>query len=199
LRYAELLDRVPRRGQKIMASVLGAPRWTRWALGAGGVFLVAAAASALALGHDRREAESKASAPTATANSITPTQAVTSDQPQAVETRLVTLYTEPRGVNVWRFSRFVGTTPLPLEVQRGHSLRVRLSTPGFETQTLDLSADEGTRMVKLERSRSAAHAPAAEGPTLTQRERTRPAKKQHRATAPEKPAADPAPPAYEKF
>ena len=184
----------------MMASALGAPPWTRWALAAAGVLLLAAATSTLALGRDRRQAASRTHTPTPTTTSITPTQLITSDQPQTVETRMVTLYSEPRGVNVWHFSRFVGTTPLPLEVQQGHSLRVRLSMPGFETQTLDLSANEGTRLVKLERAPSAARAPAAEGATLTQRERARPAKKQRRAAAPDKPAAaDRAPPAYEKF
>jgi hypothetical protein len=202
LRYAELLERVPRRGQRIMASALGAPVWVRWALGAA---VVLAATSALAFGNIVSPAQNKtaerARPPAATPMS-TAVVAGSKEPAPVPETRLVTLYSVPSGANVWHFSRFVGTTPLPLEVQVGRSLRVRVSMQDFETQTLDLGPSEGSREVKLERAKSPARAStaAADSAALTQQERPRPGRKPRHGPATGKPSQpEPTPPAYEKF
>ena len=75
----------------------------------------------------------------------------------APETHIVTLYSEPKGANVWHDSRFVGVTPLPIEVPDGKALRVRVSMAGLRQPDARPDADEGARVVTLERS----HAEAA--------------------------------------
>jgi HSP20 family molecular chaperone IbpA len=189
-----------------MASALGAPAWTRWAGGIAAAILLLATGSRLVLGSDGSAAQpsaaSKASpaALTETRSSPAESQKVATTAP---EVQMVTLYSEPRGANVWHFSRFVGTTPLPLEVQQGKSLRVRVSMPGFETQTLDLGASEGSRVIKLERTRAQDRTAPPEGGALTQRERAHPTTRKARRPAPlQKPAEpepQPQPAPYEKF
>jgi hypothetical protein len=187
LRYVELLDRVPARGRRMMLSALSAPVWTRATIGAAA--LAVAAAAILALGQPRNVETQHATAkqmgaapgprpkaPTQTRPSV----AVAHSEPP---TQMVTLYSEPSGANVWDHGRFVGTTPLAVDVEDGRSLRVRVTMAGFEAQTLDLAPGEGSRVAKLTR------APApAENTTLTERDRSRPAPKPRRTANAEKPA-----------
>jgi hypothetical protein len=105
---------------------------------------------------------------------------------------MVTLYTQPKGANVWHYSRFVGVTPLPIEVQDGKVMRVRVSMPGFESQTLDLRPDEGSRAVTLERSKS-------EAPALTAEEHPRAPRRPHHAPAPGHAKSSTGTDVYEKF
>jgi HSP20 family molecular chaperone IbpA len=100
---------------------------------------------------------------------------------------LLTLYSEPRRANVWRHGRFLGVTPLPLEVPQGRTVRVQVSLPGFESETLDLSAGERSRLVKLERARAKTQA-------LTRDERPRTKRKPQR-----EPRTAGSGDAYEKF
>jgi hypothetical protein len=72
--------------------------------------------------------------------------------PIAAQAHSVALMSAPSGANVWSQGRFVGVTPLPIDVPRGQSLRVRLSLAGYTSQTLDLSPNEDQRIVKLERA-----------------------------------------------
>jgi len=179
LRDAELLERTPERGQKLLASALGAPRWAHWAVGSTFAMLLAATATAIvAAGQIEPPAHAKVAAPVAAA---APAQR-TAPQP------MLTLYSEPRRANVWRHGRFLGVTPLPLEVPHGRTLRVQVSLPGFESETLDLSAGERSRLVKLERARSQTQA-------LTRDERPRTKRKLQREPARTAKPGD----AYEKF
>jgi serine/threonine-protein kinase len=169
LRDAELIERMPQRGRKWMVAALGAPRWTQWAVSAGVLALLVAIAGAapLALRGTRADGEAKPvpARNSAVAANDRPAPASAKAAPAAApapETRMVTLYTEPKGANVWHYSRFVGVTPLPIEVQDGKAVRVRVSMPGFESQTLDLAPKEVSRMVTLERSHTEATALTAE-------------------------------------
>jgi hypothetical protein len=179
LRAAELIERMPQRGRKWMVRALGAPAWTQWAVGAGVLALLATIAGAAprALRSDtNKPALARNSAVAANDHPPRPSPAATQTPPAAAaETRMVTLYTEPKGANVWHYSRFVGVTPLPIEVQDGKAVRVRVSMPGFESQTLDLAPKEGSRVVTLERSHN-------ESTTLTAEQRPHtPPRRAHRA------------------
>jgi serine/threonine protein kinase len=209
LRYADLLERVPQRGRRMVASALSAPQWTHWALGA--TVLLLAATSTLALNKDRNRSSKHRPtteqttalipAPKPPEATPLPSAAPPAPPPPAPESHMVTLYTEPKGANVWHYSRFVGTTPLPIDVQDGRSVRVRVSMAGFESQTLDLAPNEGSRVIKLERSAAQARVSApAESTTLTQRDRPHHARKTRRANATDKPTeSDSARDTYEKF
>jgi serine/threonine-protein kinase len=202
LRDAELIERMPQRGRKYMVRALGAPRWTQWSIGAGVlVALVAIAGAAPIALRGARGGDATAKAAPARTSAVAanhPPAPASSKQPAppaAPETRMVTLYTEPKGANVWHYSRFVGVTPLPIEVQDGKAVRVRVSMPGFESQTLDLAPKEGSRMVTLERSRTEAAALTAE-----QRPHA-PPRRPHRPAATHAPATktEANGDAYEKF
>jgi serine/threonine-protein kinase len=67
----------------------------------------------------------------------------------------VLLVTQPEGANVWQQGRFVGLTPLALDVPAGESVRVRVSKQGFQTQNLDLTAGEHERRLVLKRTAEA--------------------------------------------
>jgi eukaryotic-like serine/threonine-protein kinase len=171
-RDAELLERTPRRGKKLMASALGAPRWVQLAA-LGGSTLVATAGivSLIAASRPSSAAGDRAAAPISVPDRARAPASTTAEPAQG--TRLVTLYTQPTRANVWRHGRFVGVTPLPIEVPAGRALRVQVSLEGYEPQTLDLAPGEQTRVIELARTRS-------EPPTLTRSERARPKPKMQR-------------------
>jgi hypothetical protein len=107
--------------------------------------------------------------------------------PNAPRAQLVTVYSQPARANVWRHGRFVGVTPLPLEVPPGRALRVQVSLQGYVSQTLDLAPGESARVVKLHRARS-------ESQALTQDERSRGKRRVQRGPRGAKPDDS-----YEKF
>jgi serine/threonine-protein kinase len=196
LRDAELIERMPRRGRNLMVRALGAPVWTQRAFAASLLSLAAiVVAVPIALRASRGGAErAPAAHTTEVATNLAPTRpniaAVPAPAVAPPETHMVTLYTEPKGANVWHYSRFVGVTPLPIEVQVGKVMRVRVSMPGFDSQTLDIAPNEDSRVVTLERVHGEASA-------LTADERARPTRRAHRAPAHAKTATTND--AYEKF
>jgi serine/threonine-protein kinase len=186
LREAELLERTPVRGKKLMATALSAPRWAQWsALSAAALLLVGGAitlASARAGGTAEPNLAAAAGGPAAAA--AMPARDSAANAPRA---QLVTVYSQPARANVWRHGRFVGVTPLPLEVPPGRALRVQVSLQGHESQTLDLAPGESARVIKLQRSRS-------ESQALTQDERIRGKRRVQRGPRGAKPDDS-----YEKF
>jgi serine/threonine-protein kinase len=182
LRDAELIERTPLRGRKWMVRALGAPAWTQWASAAAVLVTLAVLAAAPLALRGARSANAAVTRDEAVAQNDArpqPVAAAPKTAPVAApapETRMVTLYTEPKGANVWHYSRFVGVTPLPIEVQDGKAVRVRVSMPGFDSQTLDLSPAEGSRVVTLEHSHG-------EASTLSVEEHPRTPHRAHRAAA----------------
>jgi eukaryotic-like serine/threonine-protein kinase len=184
-REAELLLRTPARGQKLVARALSAPIWAHRAAVITAFALLAASATALV--------STGLSTPAAPAK---PAGRVEAPAAQALsagaseveeESARVTLRSEPAGANVWRQGRFLGVTPLALDVPSKRTLRVQISHEGFEPRTIDLTPAEASRTVELR-----ALAPSErESPALTQDERPR-----HRRRIPRAPKSEEA---YEKF
>jgi eukaryotic-like serine/threonine-protein kinase len=208
LRYADLLDRLPARGQQLMNAAMMAPRMARFGTAAALFALLAVVGTRLAVGHGAAAATPSLSAsepPVVAPRIEAPPAAEAPKAPAPLETHVVTVYSDPAGANVWHHGRFVGVTPLPVEVEHGRSLRVRVAMPGYAAQTLDLNPTEGVRSIKLEQLHPVAQKPAAavEPAQLTQRERAHPQRKAKHAAANEKPSGEPAQQqareAYEKF
>lgn len=199
LRDAELLERTPARGQKLVASALRAPRWAQWAaMSSAGVLFAATAAALVTATTEAPAAHSRVSAemsrpPETTVAAAHPTEATQAARPAP----RVTLYSDPTAANVWREGRFVGVTPLALEVPQGRALRVEVSREGFERKTLDLAPSEGARTIVLQPAPAETKEPAEVAPpaeaALTPDERPRGKRKLQRAAA-RKPEE-----AYEKF
>ncbi len=188
LRDAELLERTPLRGQKLMATALGAPRWAQWSGLAAGIVLFSAGVITLAAARATAPVELSPVAGLARGAASQPTAPATSSTPaDPSRAQLVTVYSQPTRANVWRHGRFLGVTPLPLEVTPGRALRVQVSLQGYESQTLDLAPAEKTRVVKLQRARP-------ESQALTQDERARAKRRLQRGPRNSKPDDS-----YEKF
>jgi len=187
LRDAELLERTPLRGQKLMATALSAPRWAQWSALAAGVVLFSAGAITLAAARDTASAEPSVVADATRGAASEPITSATSTPADPSRAQLVTVYSQPARANVWRHGRFLGVTPLPLEVPPGRALRVQVSLQGYESQTLDLAPLEKARVVKLQRTRP-------ESQALTQDERARAKRRLQRGPRGAKPDDS-----YEKF
>jgi serine/threonine-protein kinase len=181
LRDAEVLQRTPVRGRRLMASALNTPAWAQWTALASGALLIAAIAVAAAR-EPAAAIDRPASAPGSSAR-VSAAPAV----PQAQRPQMVTVYSEPARANVWRQGRFLGVTPIGIEVANDRAARVQVSLQGYESQMVDLAPKEGSRIVKLQRARGEAQA-------LTQDERARAKRRARRGPRETKPDDS-----YEKF
>jgi serine/threonine-protein kinase len=186
LRDAELLERTPQRGKKLMVTALSAPRWAQWAaVACAGLLLATAALSLAGAPGTRPDPQSRAAAVFASKPAAAANTAKGADEPPRAQ--LVTVYSQPVRANVWRQGRFLGVTPQPVAVPEGRAVRVQVTLPGYQSETLDLAPGERSRVVKLERTR-------AESQALTQDERARGKRRVQRETRGEKPEDS-----YEKF
>jgi serine/threonine-protein kinase len=199
LREAEWLEHVPLRGRKLVGRALSLPHWARWSAGA--ALLGALATGALALRSGAGDAETDEPAIAAAAAAAASAAKAPAPALAAPVTHSVALLSTPSGANVWSQGRFVGVTPLPLDVAAGQSLRVRVSLAGYTSQTLDLSASEDQRVIELERAPSNAAVVSAEERARPPR-RARPTPNAGASTASPRPPAkssDAPADAYEKF
>jgi serine/threonine-protein kinase len=181
LRDAEVLQRTPARGRRLMASALNTPAWARWTALASGAFLIAAIAVAAAR-EPAAAVDRPAPAPSGAAR-VNAAPAVA----QAQGPQMVTVYSEPARANVWLKGRFLGVTPIGIEVGGDRALRVQVSLQGYESQLVDLAPKERSRVVKLQRARGDAQA-------LTQDDRARGKRRARRGPRETKPGDS-----YEKF